>query len=115
MKQDLEAIKFVSNAIELKPDKKYLLVFKGDITVHQLNGVIDHLRAQDVHCLGIAIHDNQELQVIEAPAKVEQDDPWAQLGQILTINERRALFSEAWEMLEKQWMNSEKETMQDKE
>jgi hypothetical protein len=94
MKEDIKALKFVSNVIELKPNKKYLLVFKGNITVHQLNGVIDHLRAQDIHSVGIAIHDDQDLQVIEAP-----DDPWNKLGHILTINECRALF-EAWEIKE---------------
>lgn len=107
MKEDVEALKFVSNVIELKPDKKYLLIFKGNITVHQLNGVIDHLRAQGIHSVGIAINDGQDIQVIEAP-----DDPWSQLGHILTINERRALFSEAWEILEKQWTNNEEETKQ---
>lgn len=78
MKEDIEALKFVSNVIELKPDKKYLLVFKGNITAHQLNGVIDNLRAQDIHSVGIAINDGQDIQVIEAPAKpilLEQDVP----------------------------------------
>lgn len=107
MKEPIESLKFVSNVIELKPDKRYLLVFKGNITVHHLNGIIDNLRAQGIHSVGIAIHDDQELQVIEAP-----DDPWSQIGHILTINERRALFSEAWETLEKQWTNNEEETAQ---
>lgn len=59
----------VSNAIELKPGHKYLLVFKGNMTVHQIAPIIEQLRLMDIHSLGIALAENDDLQVIEVPAK----------------------------------------------
>lgn len=63
----LEDLLFVSNTIELKPDKKYLLVFKGNMTIDQLNHVLEYLRSHGVHGVGIALRNGEEVQVIEAP------------------------------------------------
>jgi hypothetical protein len=97
----LEDLLFVSNTIELKPDKKYLLVFKGNMTIDQLNRVLDYLRSHGIHGVGIALHDGQELQVIEAPVKIEPEPDrfWQQLSRDMTINERRAIFAKLAEHL----------------
>lgn len=113
----LKTLQFVSNVIELKPDKKYLLVFKGNITVDQVQSAIDILAAQDIHGIGLAIDHGDDLQVIEAPAEIaskrfEQAQQytkaikeiadsafWQELGQAMTINERRAIFAKLAEHL----------------
>jgi len=66
MPEDQKPLQFVSNVVELKPDKKYLLVFKGDIPVDQLNRALDTLRSEGFHGVGIALREGQDLQVIEA-------------------------------------------------
>lgn len=112
MKEDIESLKFVSNVIELKPDKKYLLVFK-DTDGEVLDITSNALHRSGFDCFCIAVSKDENLQIIEAPAKTEQEYPWSQLGQILTINERRALF-EAWETLETvQCMDSDEKTSQE--
>ena len=58
----------VSNVIELKSDKKYLLVFKGDgITQQELGHILTGLRSRGIDSVGIALYDGQELTVIEVP------------------------------------------------
>lgn len=64
--KDLKDLLFVSNTIELKSGKRYLMVFRG-VTVNQLNNIIKALGEREVECLGIALHDGQDLQIIEAP------------------------------------------------
>lgn len=97
---DLEALQFVSNVIELKPDKKYLLAFKG-LTHDQLDQIHEALRRRGYDCFCIALYEGQELQVIEAPAKTEPEpDPfWQQFSRDMTINERRAIFAKLAEHL----------------
>ncbi len=64
---DMPVFQAVENVIELKPDKKYLLIFKG-VTLTQLEAVIKRLRAEGItNCMGIAIQDGQEVQIVEAP------------------------------------------------
>ncbi len=63
---NLEALKFTSNVIELKPDKKYLLIFKG-VTHYQLVQVNAYLRKQGFDCACISAPDRNDVQVIEAP------------------------------------------------
>lgn len=70
MSNDLEALQFVSNVIELKPDKKYLLIFKG-LNYHQLNQINEALRAHGFDSLCITTFEDQEVKVIEAPDKGE--------------------------------------------
>ncbi len=51
--QPLQAI---SNIIELKPDRKYLLVFKGnDMDLSMLHALDDVLKAAEIHCISIAL------------------------------------------------------------
>jgi hypothetical protein len=95
MNKDLEALQFTSNAIELKPDKKYLLLFK-EINYHQLNHINDYLRSQGLHCICIGTL-GQDVQVIEAPAK--PDPFWQQLSRDMGINERREVFKKLGEHL----------------
>ena len=57
----------VNNVIELKPGKKYLLVFKGDIRLEALESVILALKAHEIDCFAIALQDGEELTVIEVP------------------------------------------------
>jgi hypothetical protein len=74
---DIQALQFVSNVIELKPDKKYLLIFK-DMTHYQLDQIDKYLRARGFDCACINTHD-QAVQIIEVP-----------VSEALTTNERRA-------------------------
>ena len=65
MSNELQA---VSNVIELRPGKKYLLVFKGDgLSNEALKEVLTGLRAQGIDTIGLALDDGQELTVIEVP------------------------------------------------
>lgn len=116
MTNDLEALQFVSNVIELKPDKKYLMVFDG-ITQHQLEHINEVLRARGFDCLCITTFEGQEVKVIEAPAetapnrfeqaqqytraikKIADSAFWQELGRAMTINERREIFKKLAEHL----------------
>jgi len=62
-------IQAVSNVIELKPDKKYLLVFKGEgITYEQLQEFMRRLATEmRLQCVGVLLKKDAELTVIEAP------------------------------------------------
>lgn len=62
----LKALQFTSNVIELKPGKKYLLVFKH-ITLYQIEQVNEYLRNRGFDCACISAPDG-EVQVIEAPS-----------------------------------------------
>lgn len=61
----------VSNVVELKPDKTYLLVFKIDEQierqVEQYANLSRRLQAMGISHLFIAVSDGTELKVIEAP------------------------------------------------
>ncbi len=60
----------VSNVIELKPDKQYLLVFTGDhVNEENVRQVLGFLRVNGIRGIGIGLTTGQELQVIEAPGK----------------------------------------------
>ena len=98
MNEDLQALQFVSNVIELKPDKKYLLVFHG-VNPHMLGRVDSELRERGFHSLSIATYGDQKLQVIEAPATESPGKFWEELGKALTINERRAVFAKLSELI----------------
>jgi hypothetical protein len=93
---DLEGLQFVSNVIELKPDKKYLLLFK-EINYHQITHLNDYLRSQGLHCICIGTL-GQDVHVIEAP-NAESKSFWEELGKAMTINERRAIFAKLAEHL----------------
>ncbi len=63
-----EPLQAVSTVIELKPDKKYLLVFKGDdIDANMLNEISQHLRDMGIVNLSISIAQDIDMEVIEAP------------------------------------------------
>jgi hypothetical protein len=94
----LEALQFTSNVIELKSDKKYLLIFK-DATTDQLNSVNEYLWAHGFHCACIRSLDGEDVQVIEAPAKSDPSEFWRNLSRDMTINERRAIFAKLAEYL----------------
>ena len=57
----------VSTVIELKPGHKYLLLFKGDITMEQVNHATAVLRASGIECFGFAMGEGVDLDVIEVP------------------------------------------------
>lgn len=115
-KANLEALQFVSNVIELKPDKKYLMIFDG-LNYHQLNAINDVLRARGFDCLCITTFEGQEVKVIEASAedtsnRFEQAQQytkaikeiadsafWQELGRAMSIRERRAIFAKLAEHL----------------
>ncbi len=73
---ELPALQFVSNVIEIRPDKKYLLVFEGDNVSHdELQAVFQRLYAAGfIGCLGIAIKSGTQLTVIEAPQAKGQEE-----------------------------------------
>ena len=68
MKKPITAL---SNVIELKPGKKYLLVFKGDEQddtrdIRLISEAIQGLKKSDITCFGFALRKGQDLEVIEA-------------------------------------------------
>lgn len=71
MNEDLQALQFVSNVVELKADKKYLLVFKN-IPFEVLERVSDMLHICGFDCFCIALYDGDDLKVIEAPVKQKE-------------------------------------------
>jgi hypothetical protein len=78
MSDDLQPLQFVSNVIELKEGKKYLMIFhETDRWV--LDRIEKVLYERGFDCLCLGAYDGNEVQVIEAPA-----------NEALTINERRA-------------------------
>ena len=60
------SIEAVSNAIELKPGHKYLLVFKGT-SPEETHQVLEVIRAAGIVCVGVGLDDGESLQVIEVP------------------------------------------------
>ncbi len=60
-----------SNVIELKPDKRYLLIFKGERISGEVSGIMDMLHDLGVRGVGIILQPGQDVQVIEAPATEE--------------------------------------------
>lgn len=57
----------VSNVIELKPDKKYLLIFTGNFTRQALAELMGTLRAGGVNGIGIALRTGDEVEVVAMP------------------------------------------------
>lgn len=116
MHEDLKDLLFVSNTVELKEDKKYLMVFKG-VTAKQLEHVMAALGERDITCFGMALQEGQDLEIIEAPAETapnrfEQAQQytraikeiadsafWQEPGRAMTINERREIFKKLAEHL----------------
>jgi len=92
----LKALQFTSNVVELKPDKKYLLIFK-DIHLMQLEQINAYLRKQGFDCT--CIRTVEDVQVIEAPAKPDPSEFWRNLSRDMTINERRAVFKKLSELI----------------
>ena len=63
-----KTLQAISNVIELKPDGKYLLVFKGDFTREQLAHALTMIKATGIQqIVAIVLHGEQELEVIEVP------------------------------------------------
>jgi hypothetical protein len=92
----LKPLELVSNVIELKPDKKYVLIFKN-AAVDQLGYINDVLRKHGLDCVCLRTFD--DVQIIEAPAKTREDRFWEQMSQAMTINERRVIFAKLAEHL----------------
>ncbi len=69
-----EALRAVSNVIELKPDRKYLLVVSGDNINPRAAQEIGEM-LQEYGICGVIIHltTEQSLQVIEAPQSEGND------------------------------------------
>jgi hypothetical protein len=71
MNTELQA---VSNVIEIKPGKKYLLVFKGEgVTDQALQRIVTGLRLEGIDSVGVALDDGQELTVIEVPEGIHNE------------------------------------------
>ncbi len=64
-------LKFVSNVIELKPNHKYLLVFKGDITRDQVDHATALLQARGIRAVSLRIGSDDNVDVIEVPEEQE--------------------------------------------
>lgn len=62
--EDFKPLQLVSNVIELKPDKKYVLIFKN-AALDQLGHINDVLRQHGFDCVCLRTFD--DVQVIEAP------------------------------------------------
>ena len=62
-----ESLKFVSNVIELKPDRKYLLVFKGNVSIMEIDRAGRVLREQGFDCISLSLGENVDMDVIEVP------------------------------------------------
>lgn len=61
-----EVLKATSNIIELKPDKKYLFVFKG-VTEQQLHNLNEVIHASGFKGISIGLYKDDELEIIEQP------------------------------------------------
>lgn len=63
----------VSNVIELKPDKRYLLVFRGleGMKASQLAEISERLSAIGMVNVCLSMPEGSNLEVIEAPAEEE--------------------------------------------
>lgn len=71
MSNPLEA---VSNAIELKPGRKYLLVFKGVTSIFEVEHAVELLRSQGIYSIGISLDNDQDMQVIEVPNESKEQE-----------------------------------------
>lgn len=71
---DLKALQFTSNVIQLEPDKKYLLVIRGMAMNHyELERIHGALRARGITNLVLSLPEEADLDVIEVPAS--EDTP----------------------------------------
>jgi hypothetical protein len=62
-----EPLQFVSNVIELQPNKKYLLIFHG-ADDEAMQGAMDFLNGRGFHnIVGLSLGEGQSIDVIEAP------------------------------------------------
>ena len=66
---EYKPLEAVSNVIELKPDKKYLLVFIG-ATFDQVEQAKARLKASGIQGVGIGLPDGVHLQVVECSDEV---------------------------------------------
>lgn len=71
MSEAFKGLQFVSNVIELKHDKQYIFVFKGDISFEQIMQMGGDMSKAGFHGFAIILQDGQDMQVIEAPKKEE--------------------------------------------
>lgn len=63
----MKELKSVANVIELKPNKKYLLVFSGEepVTMDDMDRLIMRLKKEGITGVGLALGKGQRLEVIE--------------------------------------------------
>src|SRR5689334_17876148 len=65
----MKALKAISTVIELKPEKKYLLVFSGDgeepISFVEYDRLIRNLRLEGIRGVGVALRKGQQIEVVE--------------------------------------------------
>lgn len=67
-----DTFKAVSNVIELKPGKKYLLVFQeGTMPYESADLLLRYLREEGITAIGIALAQDGKMEVIEVPQKME--------------------------------------------
>lgn len=61
-----EPLRLTSNVVELKPGRKYLLVFTGDtLSQPQIQDLLEAMRDEGISTIGIALQRSEELRVIE--------------------------------------------------
>lgn len=76
---DYTKFEAVSNVIELKPDKKYLLVFSGNYTRKELQELTDTLRTFGFSSFAVALREGETLEVIEEPQEEVYTPPFPTL------------------------------------
>ena len=66
-----EPLHAVSNVIELQPDKRYLLIFRGDVEAEEIEHMLTMLASLGIRSLGIGRRRGQEIEVIALPAELK--------------------------------------------
>jgi hypothetical protein len=67
-----DPLRAVSNVIELKPDRKYLLIFQGNFDRQAITELMRMLHMQGVNGIGIALRTDEGVEVIEMPAQEQE-------------------------------------------
>lgn len=65
---ELKALQFVSNVIQLEPGKKYLLIIRGIVLAqHDQYQITRALRNLGISCLSLSLPEEAEVSVVEVP------------------------------------------------
>jgi len=69
-----ELLHAVSNVIELQPSKRYLLIFKGDTEIEEIEHMLTMLAGLGILSIGIGIRRGQEVEIIALPDETKGGD-----------------------------------------